>query len=202
MNVLYAKTLLYVYPHVDKIIGQIDELVEKKAAYSINDYSPAFNQCAKIAELTRCKAVLLNIKAVCSGILKGYSAKESVYLDYKYFKKNNATAYAGYDFSSRNYFRRQVRLAVKFSKDLEKNGITDKAFIEEILTCAFMRKIFASVKEQERLARKNKSRAEKQAIKERQQSGNAAAKMLSNGANVTSKINVNSAVDGKRRVTA
>ena len=46
MNVYYAKSVLYAYPHIEQITEQIDELVERKALSSMTDYSP----CEEIAQ--------------------------------------------------------------------------------------------------------------------------------------------------------
>ena len=165
MNILYAKTVLYLYAGTEKLVRQIDELVERKALASANDFSPAVNQCAAIAELTRCKAALLYLKEVCERILPRFSERELIYLDYKYFKKRDRSEYAGMDFCSRTYFRRQIRLAEKFAEALSNDGIDDGVFCEEYLSCRFIKRLYGRVREKEKEARKNKSAAEKAAAR-------------------------------------
>lgn len=156
MNELYAKTILYAYPHLTALAEQIDELVEKRALASMTDYSPALEQFNKIIDLTEQKTILFKLEIVTDKILKKFTETELDYLDYKYFKRKAKEYYEGFDASSRTYFRRQIRLAERFALALEKQGITDKVFEEKCLSCEFFSALYKRVVERENSINKTK----------------------------------------------
>ncbi|MBQ9514431.1 MAG: hypothetical protein IJR66_05615 [Clostridia bacterium] len=156
MNVIYAKSILYAYSNIDLIIDQIDELVMKKALSSMSDYSPAILQCEKIVDLTYQKDLLAELKRIVMKVLSKFTETELDFFDYKYFKKKPKEYYKDFDYQSRNYFRRQIRLANLFAERLEKCGITDKRFQDEYLRIEFFKELLKRVMEYEILSCKNK----------------------------------------------
>lgn len=165
MNVLYGKVALYSYVHLNALAEQIDEVVEKKAFSSSMNFTPAINQYQDIINLTYQKQIVFALGLCIKDALKGFTEKELVYLDYKYFKRRNAEDYAGLDCSSRGYFRLQIRLAEKFAKALERAGYSDERFETECLSVDFFREMLKRVKEKENLNRKNKTAVEKEQLK-------------------------------------
>lgn len=155
MNIFYAKTVLYAYTNVDAVAEQIDELVEKKALSSMRDFSPCEEQCEKIINLTYSKDVLFELKIFAEKALIAFNDEELKYLDYKYFKKMPKESFIGFDYTSRNYFRKQVRLAEKFAKRLEKFGADDQWFEKQCLKIDFLREMYKRVMESEIKNRKN-----------------------------------------------
>ena len=149
MNILYAKSVLYAYPHLEAIADQIDELVMKKALGSMTDYSPATEQCQKIIDLTEQKTVLFELEILTEKILTKFTTDEMDCLDYKYFKKHPKEYYKEFDSSSRTYFRKQIRLVKKFTEKLEKAGFNDKVFEEKCLQIDFFVQLLKKVKERE-----------------------------------------------------
>ena len=156
MNVLHAKSILYAYPNLETIATQIDELVMKRALGSMSDFSPAIEQYERIIDLTEQKTVLFELEILTEKILKTFSKEEIDCLDYKYFKGKPKEYYSNFDSSSRNYFRRQVRVAQKFADRLEKLGFTDRDFEEKCLKIDFFKQLLKRVKEHEELCNKNK----------------------------------------------
>lgn len=161
MNILYAKAVLYAYPCMDAITEQIDDLVEKKALASMRDFSPCEEQCEKILKLTRQKCTYILLKDKVDNILKSFTSDEHVLLDYKYFHKGKREDYANYDFASRNYFRKQIRVANKFAKKLENLGIDDNWIEKNCLENNFFVELIKRVKEHEQKSQKNKSHQNK-----------------------------------------
>ena len=160
MNIYYAKTILYAYPVIDDIIEQIDELVEKKAFSSMSDYSPAINQCNKIVEYSVQKGYLYILREGVFDIIKDFSAVELDLLDYKYFKKKPKEYYADFDYLSRQYFRRQNRVVIKFANLLQKKGFTDEKFEKEYIPIQFFKELLKRVTEYEKSSSKNKKKTE------------------------------------------
>ena len=158
MNLIFAKTALYAYTNLAAIAEQIDELVEKKALSSMTDFSPAFSQCLKIADLTRNKQALYNLRFSCEKILSSFCKDDLDILDYKYFRLLPRDYFADKDTSSRKYFRRQVRLSKNFAEKLEKAGYTEKVIEEEYLSIEFFKELYKRVTEYEKSCFKNKKK--------------------------------------------
>ena len=165
MNLNFAKSILYAYVNLEEVIEQIDEIIERKALCSMNDYSPCLEQCEKIIELIDQKDVLINLKIKTENVLKTFTDEELDYLDYKYFKVRPKEYYEDFDFFSRNYFRRQVKLANKFCSLIEKQGITQKYYQEKCMKIEFMRELLKRVIDHEKLSYKNKPNKTKNASK-------------------------------------
>ena len=156
MNVIYAKSILYAYSNIDEIVNQIDELVLKRALSSMTDFSPAIGQCEKIVELTYQKDLLTELKEIVNKVLLKFTENELDFFDYKYFKKKPKEYYKDFDYQSRNYFRRQIRLSKLFAERIEKAGITDERFKKEYLNIEFFKELLKRVMEYEILSCKNK----------------------------------------------
>lgn len=161
MNVLHTKTLLYAYPHLLEIAEQIDKLVEKKALSSLSNCLPAMTQYDEIITMTFEKGVLYVLKKECDKILSKFTEEELKYFEYKYFRRKPKSYFLGFETQTRAYFRKQVSLASKFSKRLEKAGIDDKFFTEKCLSIEFFRLLLKRTEEREKIACKNIARAEK-----------------------------------------
>ncbi len=156
MNLYFAKSILYAYAHLEEVIYQIDELIERKALCSMNDYSPCIEQCEKIIDLIGQKDVLIELKIKAERALQNFTDVELDYLDYKYFKTKPKEYFIDFDTFSRNYFRRQVKLATRFADLIEKEGIDKKYFEEKCISIEFMRELLKRVIEHEKLSYKNK----------------------------------------------
>ena len=177
MNVYYAKTVLYAYPNIGAVIEQIDELVERKALCSINDYSPCIEIAEKILDFTSQKVTLMELNELTKRGLKKFTEEELDHLDYKYFKQKPKEYYIGFDFTSRNYFRRQQRLIRKFSESMEKIGATDEWFEKTCLKMDFFKEMLKRVYEHEKNSMKNKpksktdKKAQGQSLKDKKEKG-------------------------------
>jgi hypothetical protein len=159
MKNTYCKCMLYAYPHVDKLLEQLDTLAEKKALASMDDYSPCIEQCESILAITAQKDVLIELKIKTDKILSGFTSREKDLLDYKYFKQKPKEYYKDFDFTSRGYFRRQQKLIKQFSERLEKIGATDEWFEKNCLTMDFFKELLKRVYEHEKNSMKNKPKA-------------------------------------------
>ena len=155
MNVLYAKTILYAYPDIDEVIVQIDDIVEKKAYLSFQNYSPALGQYEKIVKLTYDKDIITAVKIVCDRALRKFTEEELKFFKYKYFKNMSNREKENFDYSSRTYFRRQKKLTETFALLLEGYGIDDKFFEEQCLEINFFRYLVSRARELEKYARKS-----------------------------------------------
>lgn len=162
MNIYYAKTTLYAYPVIEGVIEQIDDIIEKRALGSMTDFSPAEEQCEKILTLISQKDSLIKLKLILDEILDKFSPDEIDCLDYKYFRYHfhDKSYYENFDYLSRAYFRKQIKVAEKFAKRLENKGITDEVFKREFLSTDFFLELLKRVIEHETNCQKNKSKKE------------------------------------------
>ncbi len=156
MKRIYAKAVLYAYPHIDELIEQIDELKIKDALSSINDVSPAFTQCEKLVNLVFQEQTLAELKEMTARALEKFSQDEMDCLDYKYFKVKPKSYYACFDAKSRAYFRKQNRLILKVADKLERAGVTDEWFDFNCMSTYFFRDLVETVEEYEQMSYKNK----------------------------------------------
>lgn len=159
MNIYYAKSILYAYPCIERLIEQIDETVEKRALASMNDCSPCFNQCEKIVELTNRKILLIKLKGYVETAIADFTAEELDCLDYKYFRKKPKSFYKDFDFTSRAYFRKQNKIVNCFAKKLLRQKLNDENYQRDYLKMDFFKELLKKVIEHEINNNKNTKRA-------------------------------------------
>lgn len=167
MNLYYVKTALYVYPVIEAVIGQIDDLVERKAMTSMYDFSPCELQCEKILSYTEQKIVLTELKEFTDKILFKLTDYELDCLDYKYFKIQPKEYFneIGFDVESRRYFRKQQSLVGKVAKLFDRVGVSDEWFEKKCLNIEFFSDLLKIVKLREvSRSKKKKSNAENAAL--------------------------------------
>lgn len=167
MKVNYTKTVLYAYANIETVKNQIDDFVQRKALSSMNDYSPCIEQCEKMLNFTAQKIALIELKQMTDKALEKLSKFDLDCLDYKYFKQKPKEYFIGFDYESRNYFRRQVLIVKKLSVLFDKNGLTDEWFEKNCLNTSFFVELLKRVEIYEKQSNKNKSKKQKQLIKEK-----------------------------------
>ncbi len=157
MKTVYAKCILYAYSNLESILEQIDVLVEKKALASMDDFTPCIEQCEKVIALTEQKDVIIDLKIKCDNVLTNFTEEEKDCLDYRYFKQKPKEYYIDFDFISRAYFRKQLKVLEKVARLLEKAGLTDNQFENTVLKIDFFAELLRRVKMQEQSQCRKKS---------------------------------------------
>lgn len=158
MNINYTKVLLTTYPHIEKLIAQIDELVEKKALAAFSDYSPCLEIAEKILNYTNRKDLLISIKLTTEKIFLKLTEEELELLDYKYFKKKPKEYYIDFDYESRGYFRKQEKLLQKVSAIYDQADFNDQWFKKNCLKIDFFVNMLRRVLGHDQNMRKNKAK--------------------------------------------
>ena len=156
MNLYYAKTVLYAYPNIEAVMEQIDELVERRALLSMNDFTPCIDQCEKILDFTAQKDTLINLKLMVEKVMEKLTENQIDCLEYKYFKRKSKEYFKDFDFTSRCYFRRQITLINKLKIAFDRVGLTDEWFEENCLRMDFFSELLRRVKIYEEQSKKNK----------------------------------------------
>ena len=167
MNEYYSKTVLYAYKSLSAVMAQLDDLVLKKAVASMVDFSPCEKIAEKILDITAQKDVIYLLKEKTALALSKLTDDERLILDYKYFKSMGKDAYAELDFTSRAYFRKQIRVAVKFGNKLSALGIDDAFFEQYCLKIDFFRELYKRVLIREKNFAKIKAKSDLLSIAER-----------------------------------
>lgn len=111
----------------------------------MNDFSPCEIIAEKIIALTAQKVTLSEIMEKTERAVDKLTDDEKLILDYKYFKRLPKDAFSGLDFSSRSYFRKQVRVVGRFAAKMNALGIDDAYFEEKCLKIDFFRELYKRV---------------------------------------------------------
>ena len=135
----YEKTVLYIFPEIDKIVARVDEKFKEKVFSSKRDNSPALEQCNELIKLTEVKSALLIIKAIVGDWVKRLTDEERAMVEYKYFGKKSNLAVV--DIHKRQYYRKQSKLASSLLFFLEKKGVTSEWFDKKLLHLSFIKEI-------------------------------------------------------------
>ncbi len=126
---VWAKTILSVYPYLEKLASAIDRIIERRAlnsfyvsstdVYKNNVYDVANN----IIELGERKVVLINLKVLTEDILKACDRLQAKLLISKYIsRKSTKEICEMFSLSSRSFFRKIIDAEIAFEKELRIKG--------------------------------------------------------------------------------
>ena len=135
----YERTILYIYPEIDKIVARVDEKFKEKVFRSNLDTSPALDQCNDLIKLTEVKSALLALKVTVGDWLKKLTEEERAMVEYKYFGKKSNLALV--DIHKRQYYRKQTKISSSILFYLEKKGITESWFNKKLLHLSFIKEV-------------------------------------------------------------
>jgi len=141
MKDLYTKVILYSYPCLEKLVEQIDVLVEKKAYSSMDNFEPAIEISKEILSLTEQKKRIIQLFYIVSDVLDKFTKDELDCLEYRYFKRKPKEYFKDFDSVSRGYFRKQIRNFKKFSELIERFGYSDSRVEADLLNIKFFNEL-------------------------------------------------------------
>ncbi len=134
----YAKIILIAYPYIEDACRLIDSQIEKRSRLSFYSYKPCEKLAEKIADMIADKRYLLLLKSKVSALIQRLTEEEKRLIGYKYF---NNRPIEGFDYKSRQYFRKQVKVLDKFQKLLEQVKLTEENFIKYYADIPFIKSI-------------------------------------------------------------
>lgn len=123
----YAKVILLAYPYLDDAVALIDKQVEKRCKLSFYSTKPCYLYAEKITELISDKRYLILLKEKIGKLLSKLTDEERLLIGYKYFKNRPIE---GFDYKSRQYFRKQNKVLEKFNKMLEAIKLNEETFLK------------------------------------------------------------------------
>ena len=160
----YGKVILYIYPALEEVSAQIDDLVMRRALASFSDTSDCAAQAERIIGYIHQKDLLMELKLGVDAVLEKFSEEDVKYFEYKYFKRKPKSFFEGFDAAGRGYFRKQIKLYEEFCERLEKRGFTESRFERDYLPMDFMRDLVRRVERSERKAAELAVRRRKTAV--------------------------------------
>lgn len=135
---VWAKTMLTVQRHLERVTNALDELIYKKAAASayVNSKNLMEQTCEKlgnfIINVSETKVNLINLNTICVSALKGIDKTSAKILILKHIEnKQSSEIFSLLNMSERTYFRRLNMAYDNFEKWLVKNGFTEQYFLKK-----------------------------------------------------------------------
>ncbi len=171
----YAKAILYIYPGIEAVAKQIDDIVMRKALASFSDSTSCLVQAERIVENIRQKERLLELKEIVKSALSRFTEEELRCFEYKYFKRKPKSYYRDLDVTGRKYFRLQNRLLDRFCEILKRKGLTEEEFEREYMSMGFVKELVRRIERSEERAReaiRERSNAEKPRAREKERPDN------------------------------
>ena len=124
----YVKTILSCFIALDSVIEQIENVIKKKARNSFYEYQGAERLANEVLSLCNIRLDLIDLKEKTANSLNKLSDEDKILIAYKYF--GIMPEDENFDHTSWNYFRKQIRAIERFSKILEKQGMTYEYFLK------------------------------------------------------------------------
>lgn len=141
------KTIFYSYPMIDNVVMGIDKLVLYKALTSYCDCSKTMQQIDKILLLQNQADRLKNLQNILNNFVNSLPDEQVKLIEYKYFRKQMEE---DFDYTSRQYFRKQKKLTEKILRFVERNNMDEKWFLENFSDIDFLNKTYLKIKQDEK----------------------------------------------------
>lgn len=124
----YAKILLSAYPYLDGVIKQEGENYLRRCYNSAYFFSPTDDFCSKLISLYQDREKLIVLKNKLDVLFSRLSDEERDLLRFKFAGRMPEKKFS---FSTRTYFRKQIKLLKKVEEYLNYLNITEEVFKKE-----------------------------------------------------------------------
>lgn len=145
----YEKTLLYLYPHLDKMSAALDTSLRTQAVLSYRRRESAEALVERLLLSDFQSAFLLQTKAELDGLLGAFPQEDRFVLEYRYFRrKRYMRVYEreAFRMSLRTFYRRQHRVLQKFSAALHRRGMDEKWFLDNFSQMDWAMRVYEKVR--------------------------------------------------------
>jgi len=137
MKDIYIKTLLYSYPCFSK---QIKNIEDKSIKIGLNSSNyKTMETVERMINLFKEKMCYIKLEHIISLVLSRLSPEYINLLKYKYFRNYSSDLVIDFDYTSREYYRKQVRILKYFSRSFDLCNLTNEFFETECLQFNFIR---------------------------------------------------------------
>jgi hypothetical protein len=140
---IVLKTLLYSYPSLDIVVDGLEKLAEYKAITSFSNCHKTLQQMENIIKINDQMARIKELHSLTEGILNNLSLKERMLVEYKFFKYEPP---AGFDHSSRGYFREQTKTFNKLLNIMKRKNYDEEWFKDNYFDIYVLRNKFQKLK--------------------------------------------------------
>lgn len=135
----YEKTILSSYYRIDEYIEDCEKAVVYRALTSYSTKESTMTQIDKIINLIYAKNRLCELKSKLEGVFSKFTQDETDCIKYKYYHIKPSE---DFDYTSRNYFRKQLRIIKKIGCMLDKRKLDEKWFCENYLDIYFLKSLY------------------------------------------------------------
>ena len=142
----YVKTILSCYKALMPLSKQMETIIKQKAKNSYYNYSPCQVQAEEILKIVNVRLLLLDLKSLTEEALSKLSFNDLWLIKYKYFGE---TPDFEFDHTSRNYFRKQVKVIEKLKKVFCSIGVTEEWFMNNYFDIVFIKKYYNKIIKEE-----------------------------------------------------
>lgn len=144
----YEKTLLYLYPHLDKMSAALDTSLRTQAVLSYRKREGAEALVERLLLADFQSRFLLSTREALDEILREFTREELFVIEYRYFRRKKfMRAYESdpVKMSLRTFYRCQHRVLQKFSAALRRREMDEKWFLEHFSRMDWAMRVYAKV---------------------------------------------------------
>lgn len=144
----YEKTLLYLYPHMEKMSEALDTSLRTQALLSYRRRESAEALVERLLQSDFQSSFLLRTRERLEDIFSGFTREEMFVLEYRYFRRRKFLREyeeAPVEMSVRTFYRRQHSILKKFSAALKLRGMDEKWFAENFSEMDWAMKVYKKV---------------------------------------------------------
>lgn len=139
----FGKTILSAYPMLYGYVTQLEDVIKKKARNSFYTRCDVVNLSEQLLSLGEIRKDLIELKLIVEEVLSLIKPYDRILLSYKYF--GILPEDKGFDLTSRNYFRKQIKALNNFSNMLIMKGYDQEWFKNKYLKIAFISAIYQNM---------------------------------------------------------
>lgn len=136
----FGKTILSAYPMLAGYVTQIEDVIKKRARNSFYARCDVLSLSEQLLSLGEIRKDLIELKLIVEEVLSLIKPYDRILISYKYF--GITPSEEGFDLTSRNYFRKQIKALKNFSDALILKGYDKDWFKNKYLKIAFISAIY------------------------------------------------------------
>ncbi len=137
----YQKTMLLLYPRLERYARDLGQYARAKAAASALGRESAEESIRTVLDCVYAQGCCEQLKALLDGVLGELTEEERLLVSYKYFRRGTAELGC----SPRTYYRRQLRLESKLNARFLQRGMSERWFLHTFADVPAVRHVYERV---------------------------------------------------------
>lgn len=143
----YQKTMLFLYPRLERFAEDIGQYARAKAIASSLGREDTEATVLALIDCAHAQQCCGQLKALLDGVLGELTAEERLLLEYKYFRRRTKAGGVPLGFSPRTYYRRQLRLEGRLNAKFLQRGMDEGWFLRTFGDIPAVRQVLGHVRE-------------------------------------------------------